>query len=61
MWHYGLFDYDPSLGQDFDTWRDELAEKGWRVWCIEGQRTGAWINLDGRRIWRLSLRRWGNK
>lgn len=59
MWHYAAFIFDPLRGQDFDDWRDELAEKGWRIWLVNGGRAGAWITVEGRRVWCMSLRRWG--
>ena len=58
MWRYALFDFDPQGGQTFDEWRRKMAEDGWQLWSIDGRRSGAWINVEGQRLWRLSLRFW---
>jgi len=50
VWRYALFGFDPSLGQDLDEWRDELPEKGWKFWWIDGQWSGALIHVDGRNV-----------
>jgi hypothetical protein len=58
MWRYALFDYDAAGGQDVEEWMAELTMKGWQPWSVDGQRSGTWIHVDGRRVWWVSLRRW---
>lgn len=56
VWRYSLFDYpvDGSEG-DLETWCARLAEDGWQLWDAG---IGAVIDLNGREVRRLSLRRW---
>ena len=58
MWQYTLRDYDPELVQPEDDWAREQAAQGWQMWDAGH---GAWVDINGRRVKRWSLRRWVDK
>lgn len=52
MPRYTLADWDPECGKSMEEWARELRDQGWRQWSS----AGGWIDVDGRRVWRVSLR-----
>jgi hypothetical protein len=57
MWRYTLEDWDPQSGLTVREWGQQLADQHWGIWSG----LGCWTTLDGRRVWRVSLRRWEEK
>ena len=53
MPQYLLHDWDPNSGVTMEAWARDLADKGWVTWAGPG----CWTSIDGRRVWRVSLRR----
>lgn len=53
MLEYTLRDYDPETDGDEVEWARRLDEQGWRTW----HDTGVWVDVNGRRVRRWSLRR----
>jgi hypothetical protein len=49
---YTLADWDPTSGQSMEDWARQLRDQGWCVWAGPG----TWVTIDGRRVWRISLR-----
>jgi hypothetical protein len=56
MWTYRLADFDPSAGVVEEEWARGLAAEGWQMW-LPG--SGPWVELNGRRVRRWSVRREG--
>lgn len=54
-WTYLTHDFDPDAGETEEEWAARLAGEGWRMWIRGG---GSWIEINGRRVRRWSLRRW---
>jgi hypothetical protein len=44
----------PELGQSDEEWAREQAAEGWQMWDAGH---GAWVDINGRRVKRWSLRR----
>lgn len=53
MPQYLLHDWDPAAGLSLEDWAQDLADKSWRTWAG----SGAWTVINGRRVFRVSLRR----
>ena len=53
LWQYLLHDWDPESGVTMEVWAERLAAQGWVAWAGPG----GWTSIDGRRVWRVSLRR----
>lgn len=54
MWRYTLADWHPDTGLTLDEWAQKWADDGWQL--VAGP--GAAVTVNGRRVWRVSLRRW---
>lgn len=54
MWRYTIRDLGPD--DDPETWAQQLADEGWRLW-IPGN-DGADTVVGGRHLRRYNLRRW---
>jgi hypothetical protein len=57
MWRYRLEDWDPESGLTIREWAQQLANEHWGIWFGRG----CWTTVDGRNVWRISLRRWEEK
>lgn len=51
-----LADFDPSAGMAEDEWARGLAAQGWQIWAPGA---GPWVELNGRRVRRWTVRRQG--
>lgn len=52
-WQYSLVDWDPTGDVSEENWARALAAAGWRMWIGPGP----WVDVNGRRVRRWSLRR----
>jgi hypothetical protein len=55
VWIYTLVDYDPERDGPEEEWGKKLAAQGWQMWDAGH---GPWVDINGRRVKRWSLRRW---
>lgn len=54
MPQYLLHDWDPTSGVTLEDWAQDLADRGWHSWSGTG---GTWAVINGRRVYRVHLRR----
>jgi hypothetical protein len=55
MWRYTLVSWDPATDGPEHEWARKLAAEGWQMWDAG---SGPWVEVNGRRVVRWSLRRW---